>query len=418
MNTTQISDVKKGTTQVNALYQGETKLWPLNDVLSGILQPENLVNFYTASQYYKTDGSDISVNTDGFWTDYITGTSKPIYYSHLTSADSPSNAGVRIIRSRSVFTPQNAVSTYIRYRISYAGRGTTTAMMFTSDDNYGYEFFYERGKLTLIKLIGTATPTESIVLDINPHIYHTYGFVINNGRLNFYIDGELIAFHENVQEASLLLFNANTTNNIAATIETIAIYNNSHSPDVVKAVTNGITNKYKYQIIPPEKGLVLYDHGNQCEEITGGWALNSYDSFSSTICAHTDNEICLNGYNTASIKRVCSTQPYNLIDFTPYTRLYFIVSSPVFPVDVTYTGSIDGAKCGYTSNADHTASSGRTFTEATVAGITGLAGDTEEYAGLVCIDISDVNGMHAPIIGDGAGLSDGRCSKVYKVWIA
>lgn len=418
MNTTQISDVKKGTTQVNALYQGETKLWPLNDVLSGILQPENLVNLYTASQYYKTDGNDISVNSKGLWTDYITGVDKSVSYSHLTSADSPSSPGVRIIKSNiSQALTTNTNSIYLRYRVSYAGRGTTTAIKFVSSDYYGYDFFYEKGKFTLNKYAGNSIASESILLDINPHNYHTYAFVFED-RLNLYIDGQLVSFLETNKKPSYIQINANTTNNISSTIETLAIYSNSHSPEVAKAVSDGITNKYRYQIIPPEKGLLLYDHGNQYEETTGGWALNSYDTWAGTICAHTDNAICLNGYNSLSYKRFCSTQPYNLFDFTPYTRLYFLVSSTVFPVDVTYTSTIEGAKCGYTSNTDHTAESGRVYTSATIAGITGLAGDTEEYAGLVCMDISGVNGMYTPFIADGAGVGDGRCTKVYKVWLA
>ncbi|MBE6836817.1 MAG: LamG domain-containing protein [Ruminococcus sp.] len=418
MNTKQISDVKMGNSSVSALYQGNTKLWPLNSTLSGILQPENLQALYTVSTYAKNNGEALSTLSTGYWTEYVTKRVTSMSYSHISSYDSSSNPGVKYNKSLFSHTLNaNSKSIYLRYRVSSVKREGSTPIYLTSSDDYGLVISYLKGVFTLHKRAGSNNNVESITLTVNPHEYHTYGFVYNGTEVSFYIDGEFFTSYQATKAPNYIYVYANNDYNITSTIETVAVYSNSHTADEVRAVSAGITSKYKYQIIPPEKGLLLYDHGNQCEEITNGWALNSYDSWSGTICTHAENSINLNGYNSRSYIRHCSTQPRNLIDFTPYTRLYFLLSTSAFPGDVNFSDTIEGAKCGYTSNSDHTSSSGRVYCEATVAGIGGKTGQTEADAVLVCMDISGVNGLYAPVIADGAGAQNGDCTKVYKVWL-
>lgn len=420
MNTNEISDIKKGTLQASALYKGQTKLWPLNSVTDGILYPENLTHLYTVSQYYKTDGNDLSVNSAGIWRDYITGTEKSMSYSHVTSADSATHPGVRFTKSNfSCPIASGNYGIYFRYRASQTGRGTTSPLKSFSNNYYGFEFYYENATISVKRFAGSSTCADTTLLSINPHDYHTYAIILNqSSELCLYVDGELTLKTENAEMPSNFVLYANISYNIASTIETLAVYNNYHTPEDVKAISDGISNKYSYEIIPAEKGLLLYDHGNQCDAVTNGWALNAYDTWAGTICVHGEEAIHLNGYNALSIKRYCSTQPYNLIDFTPYKKLYFLLSTSAFPSEVTYSCAVEGTKCGYTPTADHTSATGRVYTESPVSGIIGKIGQTEDCAGLVCMDISSVTGMYTPFIADGAGVGDGRCTRVYKVWLA
>lgn len=419
MNTKNLKDVKMGAVQAKALYKGDVLLWQKDNVTSDIPQPENLLSLYTQSLYTCELNQQNPVISKGSWTDYVTKEVKEISNSYLTSYDSTLSPGVRLASGTYTFPlPYSATgSSYVRFRVCTSNKESAVFFRHISTSSYGFAVGYSNGLLNLNVYTGSSSDYETIELNINAHQYHTFGFTLGGGILKAYVDGEYVTEISTSATPSGLNFVSNATN-VTSMVETLAFYTNTHSESEAKAVCDGLKSKYTTDIIPSEKGLLLYDHGNLCEEITGGWASNPYSNYANTICEFAEDCMKINGYNSSSYKRFVSVQTANLIDFTPYTKLYFLVSTSVFPWNVKYSCDVMGAKCGYTTNTAPTTLSGRTYCIDEVALIGGKVGQTEDDAVLVCMDISAITDSLSVIIVDGAGTTDGTCSKVYKVWLA
>lgn len=419
MNTKKITDARLGSSNADAIYLGSSLVWKRDDEFDNIPQSDRLLSLFTKSTYdCQLDESNVMSST-ATWTDYITKDSLSLSNSYLTSHDAAVAKGIRMCTG-TVYFPilcsNNTGSFYIRARLCSAYRSAVIFLRLQTTSFYGMTLYYEKGTLTIYKHAGhNNNPVETVATDINPHEYHTYSFVCEGSSMKFYIDGEYYTETEiDIFPKYFCVANAFNTH-VTTASEIVAVYDGAHSDEEVYEISEKLNSKYPYEIIPAEKGVVLYDHGDLCEEVTGGWSLHTLSDWNGTICSLNDDHILINGTN-ASVSRIPCAQTTNKIDFTPYTKLYFLVSSPVHIGELSYVNSVMGTKCGY-SSGEVTDANSRTYTDQTVSSIGGKIGTTEDDAVLVCMDISNVSGSYSPLMADGSGRSDGTGGKLYKVWI-
>ena len=419
MNTSQITDVRKGCDEVTALYLGNQLIWSKSNPLDSILQPENLLSLYTISTYEWIPYTTSITHSTGVWTDYITKNEWSLNRTCLTNGDVAVNPGVMLAQGGYTINMPTAGfgAVYLRLRIASSQEYTSTFLKFLHS-NYGLSLYYNKAVVYARKHSGSSTPYEEIPLSIDAHQYHTYAFINRGETLALYIDGEFICETAVSTAPTYMYFNCNFADYVSLMFETIAIYKNAHSAEEIADISAGISSKYTYAIIPAEQGVVLYDHGNLCGAVTGGWAIKTLTSWNYMFCELAQDCMKMNGFNNRDYIQVSRVQTQNLIDFTPYKYLYFLVSASALVSELSYHTTSAGTYCGYCDTNDVTAIYGRTKTLERVSCLGGKRGQTEDDAVLICMDISGVTGSYSPYVEDTTGVTDGGCAKVYKVWLA
>lgn len=419
MDTSQIKDVRKGCDEVTALYLGKQLIWSKSDPLSSIPQPENLLSLYTISTYDWTPHATSITHSTGVWTDYITKNEWALSRSCLSNCDIAINPGVMLASNSFRFnlptTGYGAI--YLRLRIAIAQEYTSEFVKLT-DSNYGLTLYHSNAEIYARKYSGISNSYEEIPLHIDPFEYHTFAFVNTGVTLALYVDGQFICETAITKAPQYLYFYCNFDDAVSLCFETIAIYQNIHSAAEVANVSDAIGSKYSFSFTPYEQGLLLYDHGNLCEAVSGGWATKTLIGREYMVCELGDDCIRLNGFNNKSSVQTSRVQTNNLIDFTPYKYLCFLVSASALISELYYHTSSAGTNCGYCDTTDISAINGRTKALERVSCIGGKKGQTEADAVLVCMDISAVSGSFAPYVEDTTGVTDGTCARVYKVWLA
>lgn len=134
--------------------------------------------------------------------------------------------------------------------------------------------------------------------------------------------------------------------------------------------------------------LYLYNRGDQCTSVTGGWS-NSHGG-GSGVRINTDN---IEIYQISTSGRGASVYTTNQIDFTNYSTIHFL-----------FTNSAAGpiVKGGI---ADVTA-----YTDSTFLAVTEFPASTSEAE--MVVDISTYTGSHYPRVNGGTSTL-----RIYAVWL-
>lgn len=413
MNTKNLCNASHGSEKLSSLYLGNKLLWSKSSEYCNIPQSEDLVSLYTLGGFRLETTSGLST---GLWTDAVT--KKTIVWSnvYITSTYSANSNGVKLTSGTyeiPIECPDHKGSIYARFRISEFIVGTVFA--FFKNDTGGFEFAYDNGVLTVRRYL-TKNFFESIDVAINPHEYHTYAFINDGKAVKLYIDGVFLTETACQEFPGSITFTSDYQKDLCVAMETFAVYKNIHTPDEVAEISGCINIKVPNKLKPESQRIWLYDHGNQFEAFTGGWEVYKPSGYSEAIASLDENCIMLNGVNRSNYKVTTRAKTVNRVNFTPYTWLYFRISSSCFSSEVQYTCDVPGVKCGYTTSSI-SSSSGFAYTSNTVANIGGKTGQTEDDSVIVGVDITALSGNYAPYIADGSGRTDGSCSRIYEVWM-
>ena len=410
MNTKEITNILHGSTPVSAVYQGEHLVWKQNPAINWLYKPYNLASLY--------DKDNFVDNTP--WADKITDSTinfNRMVKSRCFSANIP--FGVRFESGTYTIplkTDTGLSSAYIRFRIASATNNPATFLKTYTSSYYGFSFYYEKGKIYLCKHSGSSTPYERIPLSVDSHFYNTYGFICDGNVLKLYVNGNYVDETAINGLYSGFVFITNADSNVTTGTEIIAMYNTLHNASEVPLATKPISLRYPMVVIDPSQGLMLYDHGNTCDENTGGWLTNPYSQYPNTICEFAEDCIKLNGVN-GTTNYIVAVQTKNHFDFSKYSYIYFLVSPSVHPGNVTYQQQYMGTRCGYTSSSSPTITSGRVSTSYNIGGLCGKDSGEEKDAFLVFLNISKVTSSNAVFVGDASGLTNGKSAKIYSIWL-
>lgn len=155
-----------------------------------------------------------------------------------------------------------------------------------------------------------------------------------------------------------------------------------------KAVDVTITAAGQVESVALNYELVLYDHGDLCVDVTGGWEKVGYEPSS---IIFNDDHIYWTYGEGANVDSSVVTK--NLIDFSGYTKLRF---------EVAYSGITYWCRCGY--GADQSYSSFTAYVQ--------LSGTNESN---ITKDVSLENvGQVYPKVFFGASVT---YLKIYRIWL-
>lgn len=422
-NNANIFDARAGSSPVSKICLGNTCIYAPDEYYRSIPFAEYLTAIYDVKHvvFSNTSASNIT-NIKSTYLNYITQKTVSLDFGNLTNVDSIEPAGVHHFVAKGGFTistkkPPATLS--IKIRIGSTGQYSGIAMDYTTDGEQGIKFYYSDGVLTARCGCDSSTNYHDIPLVINPHEYHIFTFTTDGDILDFYIDGKFFNTQRIKNFPSSIYIYSYYSNGFRPCFELFTSHKKYFSQNDVKNLVYWFKKQHpREKIVPIEKGLALYELGNCHEENTNGWEFYNGNDFDDTIAQLGGNCIMLNGHNASDGSAVVSASVSKLIDFTPYNKLYFLVSSSFFPNQIRYSTSTRGTVCGYsTSTNPNDEDAVNVFSQSTVAGIGGKVGQTLDDAVLICMDISQVTGEFSPFIMDGCGAVRGDCSKVYKVWL-
>lgn len=414
MNTKQIQDVRLGNGEVDSLYLGNKLVWQRSKGMDQWEMPDKdaLIAFYTLDSFSLSGSPDENGTYTGTWQDMVTGNKVTLPDTLLSDCGFTVNPAVRV-KSGSVSFPVSRtenpdVTYYIRMRMGKMGVGTSYAVDFTSDATHGVKLYYNCPNLQCYSYGGYATPTV-LPYNLYSHDFHTCAISsTSNGGYYIYCDGERKGL-----KASKVFFGDQITftgNSVTEpVIETIAVYNSAHDAAKIAEISEYINNMYPFSLKPEEQRTYLYYYGDQKEALTGGWM--GYSKVEGGFRYESDH-FYLNG--TSMLDRsACQTKEF--VDFTPYKKLCYRVTSPV---RVRQLGEdLTGAYYGYKENVGMPIdiSTGH-FAEFSAGSAGGRVGTDEAAEGMtVYVDISDVSGSMVPILYDLSNHTDG--TGVYAVWL-
>ena len=98
-----------------------------------------------------------------------------------------------------------------------------------------------------------------------------------------------------------------------------------------KTITVSTVGEYDVTI----KFLLLYDYGDECSDLTGGWTYSKYGAGTASLVKNADNMVISGSTTTAASTNVCANMA-NLISMAGFSTLKIIYSQ-------SRTGSVDNA---------------------------------------------------------------------------
>lgn len=420
---THINNALVGGVVAKSLYLGEKSLCKFDDYLRGLPELSNLVAIFASNNFTQVYNATSPEKTSLTMINYITKNKTTRNFGYLSNMDSICGRGLYNVDTQNAFslgyTPEQCTHLAC-FRIATNKLAQGTAIDLVNSSEAGVYVNYASGKFTL--KMGCQTSKDNcheIPLDVDPHEYNVFAFSCFPDRIKVYVNGDCVGVKKIRNMPSTFTFRGNRTKGFETCMQTYSSYKKALDQDDVKKVTYWLK-----KIIPDsgykafEEGVALYDCGKTHDEITGGWVLHPDKTHEKTVCEMSHDCIKLNGYNQSDAVTSVGVSTTNLIDFTPYSKICFQVSSSVYPNQVEFDTTARGVLCGYSTKSDYNeAGAVNVYSADTVAGITGKVGQTIADSGIVCMDISEVSGEFSPFIIDGSGALEGKCSKVYRVWL-
>lgn len=421
-NNANIFDVHLGNQPVSKVYLGDTPVYAPDSYYRGIPYAEYLTAIYDVEHVVFSDTSPTSTDAKSTFYNYITKKSVSLDFGSYSNVDSIEPKGVHHFVAKGGFTisTKTAPATLsIKLRIGSVQLYSGIAFDYTLDSEHGIKFYYSNGILTARCACSSSNEYHEIPLDINPHEYHVYTFTTDGTILDLYIDGKYILSCQTKKTPYTIYIYSYSSNGFRPCFELFTAHKKYFGQSDVDKINHWFWTKHpREKIVPIEDGLALFEFGNPHAENTDGWQFFDESEYQDTICQIGENAIMLNGHNSSDGVATVTASTSKLIDFTPYSKLYFLVSSSLFPNQIRYTTSTRGTICGYSTSVNPTSEDAvNVYSQSTVAGIGGKAGQTIDDAVMVCMDISEIEGEYAPFIMDGCGAFHEGCSKVYKVWL-
>lgn len=416
-----IFDAHINGSALTSLNRGSTSFVTPDEFLRPVPFRNDLRNLLCASLTRNQINTSNHNYSSALLTDYITGGVYNFSYTYATAddfADSPGIKNTLYSTSMTMGAIQSGTQ-HIKLRVCTFQHTPYVIMSYLSSSNYGFELFYNNGRIVVRKYFGSKSRYAEYPLNVNANEYHVYSFTTTNTRLEFYCDGEFITSCLTNEAIQRLYIYGDFNSNATPSYQYWVVYKVLQDSDTIKKVAYWLKKRDLYEAVPIENGLALYNRGDLCEENSGGWTLIPKSHLNGTVCRFSQKSIDLNGYNAYSGSNLVWAHTSRLVNFTNYTKLYFLVSSSLFRNEIPYSTGVYGTKCGYADTTNVTSSSAYiVYTVDTVAGIGGKTGQTIDDAVLICMDISNVSGNYCPFIVDGCGAENGLSSKVYKVWLA
>lgn len=143
-----------------------------------------------------------------------------------------------------------------------------------------------------------------------------------------------------------------------------------------KSKTVSITQKWQIEAVALNYRLYLYDHGDQCTDVTGGWKSGSGAPEANY---SINNATFGNSYMQVSAARLqcCAVNTINAINVTFYNTLYFECNgSSVYPAAERFSGA------------------GLSSQNTAWAGKDSVAGESNNVSSPISIDISSLTGSY------------------------
>lgn len=421
-NQNDIFNLTAGKSPASSLCLGGKSLIKFTDYTRSLPYFQNLILLYgydfSTQRYNESNPANTSVTMKN----YVTGSGYTGNYGYFSTAGSIHAEGLYYTTAQDTYTVNNQPDQYTHFacfRVATNKLAQGTIMKFYKNENEGFHLYYTNGKISCRYCCNSASTYHETFIDVDPHEYHVYAFACDKNLVKIYADGVFVAMYKVKVPPCSVRFYSDYSNGVTTCFNIYFALSKCLSRQNVKKASYWVKSRIKPQeFVPFEKGFALYDRGNLCKENSGGWTLFPDETHQNTVCRFGENAIELNGYNEADGTSTVGVATSDLIDFTPYTKLYFLVSSSLYQNAITFDTSYRGVVCGYSTKTDRKDSEAvNVYSFDTASSITGKVGQTIDDAGIVCIDISNANGLFSPFIIDGSGSLTEDVSKVYKVWL-
>lgn len=413
MTTKQIIDVKKGASDVKKLAIGEGTVWERCGVPDDFPEKDGLIAYYDSDSFAKRAFTSDTADFDSVWRDRATGSVIRLNNSFLTAMNRPETEGLLIGPTGATIPVDESLqeATYYFRMKSSAHKKSTTFSIFMQDENgCGPKVIFLPSRINFC-LNTSQTSYQTVAMTLEPFEYHTFAITVSGGYVSFYTDGEpMKTIAEKGWGRSVEIVASSSITPIV--FQTAAVFGTCHSAEKIAGISGYFAEKYLYTPKPESERLYLYDHGNECEAVTGGWQGHSVSSYGSFTKYDGYMEL-IGKIGTTSSPKYATCTTVNEIERSGYKKLFFKVLSAALP---SYSGTTAlGTYFGTKESPLPYLYSDAVFCENTASGLTGKYGETEDMCSIVCVDLGNRNNF-VPIVMDDSGLT-GKGTRVYQVWL-
>ena len=403
-----ITDVRFGQTLVNELKLGEVTVWKRGGGTSGgygedMPQSSELLCCYFAEGY---SGASFPGNFgDGSWVEGLSQQATAVTDSMKRTFYRPEMEGVAIYGggfSQTFDSSLTSMTFYYRTKCYPYNSAPNSRLKMHSTDGRGFSIAYQNNRLTYFHNT-TATTSKTAVLSTDAQSYHTIAISVLSPYAYVYCDGTLVgSFAYRDFGRNFTITGSDTDAPIV--LQAVAVYSGSHDADTVQAVTSYFNNRFTYATKSESERIMLYNAGDMCSSLTGGWeGWNPATSHGTATFA--DSYISLvRSENENALAGGCITS--SAMNLSGCKKIFFKASIPCKPnLDETFVG--DGLYCSWLTAAGDLFSS-----DFSTYQLTSVYGTTEEAATTFAYDLpSDKSAVRVGLFN-----SSQTAAKIYAIW--